>query len=68
MKRKEFQAQKEKPVAELEKEIREYRARLEALQFDLAAGKVKNIKEIKAVKKNIAQLLTIRRDAIVNAE
>lgn len=63
MKRKEFQIQKEKPVVELEKEIREYRARLEVLRFDLAAGKVKNIKEIKAVKKNIAQLLTIRRTA-----
>lgn len=63
MKRKEFQSKKEKPVVELEKEIREFRARLEALRFDLAAGKVKNIKEIKAVRKNIAQLLTLRRNA-----
>lgn len=47
---------------ELEKEIREFRARLEALRFDLAAGKVKNIKEIKAVRKSIAQLLTLRRN------
>jgi len=63
MKRKEFQTKKEKPVAELEKEIREFRARLESLRFDLAAGKVKNIKEIKAVRKSIAQLLTLRRNA-----
>lgn len=66
MKRKEFQSNKEKPVAELEKEIREYRARLEMLRFDLAAGKVKNIKEIKAIRKSIAQLLTLRRNIIAN--
>lgn len=62
MKKKELQSKKEKPVVELEKEIREFRARLESLRFDLAAGKVKNIKEIKAVRKNIAQLLTLRRN------
>lgn len=61
MKHKEFEVKKEKPIPELEKEVREHRAHLERMRFDLAAGKVKNIKEIKMVKKNIAQLLTLRR-------
>ena len=47
MKKREFEEKKEKPISDLEKEVREQRARLESLTFDLAAGKVKNIKEIK---------------------
>lgn len=61
MKQKELETKKEKPIAELEKEVREHRAHLESMQFDLAAGKVKNIKAIKTIKKTIAQLLTLRR-------
>ena len=60
MNRKEFEVKKEKPIRELEKEVREHRAHLERMKFDLASGKVKNIKEIKTVKKTIAQLLTLR--------
>ncbi len=61
MKQKEFNTYREKPVAEIEKELRESRARLETLKFDLVSGKVKNIREVKFVKKTIAQLLTLRR-------
>lgn len=48
----------EKPRAELEKELAEQRQKLVDLKFDLSAGKVKNIKEIKKIKTRIAQLLT----------
>lgn len=41
------------------REIRELEARKETLQFDLAAGKVKNIREIRDVKRSIAQLKTL---------
>ncbi len=61
MKKKDLQLHREKPIAEVEKELHDARARLEALRFDLAAGKVKNIREIRSVKKTIAQLLTLRR-------
>lgn len=61
MKKKDLHAYREKPIPEIEKEIRESRARLEALTFDLAVGKVKNIREVRAVKKTIAQLLTLRQ-------
>jgi len=59
MKKKNFQETKDRPAAELQKNLAEYQERLRVLKFDLAAGKVKNIREIRAVKKNIAQILTI---------
>lgn len=59
MKKKELEKFKNKPLAEIEKEIRENRERLANLKMDLSLGKVKNISEIKQIKKNIAQLLTI---------
>lgn len=61
MKKKDLNLHREKPVLEIEKEIREARARLEGLTFDLAAGKVKNIREVRAVKRSIAQLLTLHQ-------
>ena len=59
MKKKNFQEIKDKPAVELQKDLTEYRERLRVLKFDLAAGKVKNIREIRTVKKSIAQILTI---------
>jgi ribosomal protein L29 len=59
MKKKNFQEIKNKSAAELQKDLIGFEERLRALKFDLAAGKVKNIREIRTVKKNIAQTLTI---------
>lgn len=59
MKKKIFQETKNKLAAELQKDLAGHRERLRALKFDLAAGKVKNIKEIQEVKKTVAQILTI---------
>jgi len=59
MKKNNLQELKNKVAAELQKDLAGNRERLRALKFDLAAGKVKNIKEIKTVKKTIAQILTI---------
>ena len=59
MKKKAFPEIKNKSTTELQKDLAGYRERLRVLKFDLAAGKVKNIREIRAVKKNIAQILTI---------
>lgn len=63
MKRKEFEELKTKPAAELQQTLRETRERLRALKFDLAAGKTKNIQELRSIKKDIARLLTILREA-----
>ncbi len=59
MKKKQLEGLKNKPLPELQKNLADYRERLRNLKFDLAKGKVKNIREIKEVKKNIARILTI---------
>jgi len=59
MKHKEFQEYKNKPGSELEKDLVTFRAKLANLKFDLAAGKVKNIREIRRLKKDIARVITI---------
>lgn len=58
MKKKEIEQLKNKPVVELQKNLSEYRDRLWNLKTDLVAGKVKNVQEIRQVKKTIARLLT----------
>jgi large subunit ribosomal protein L29 len=59
MKKKELQNFKTKPELELKKSLNDQREKLENLSFDLAAGKVKNIREIRHLKKDIAQILTL---------
>ncbi len=48
-----------KTADEVSKEVRENRARLNELRFNLAAGKTANVKEIRSVRRAIAQLLTV---------
>lgn len=59
MRKKELKEYKNKSVSELEKNLFDLREQLVKFKFDLAAGKVKNIREIKTVKKSVAQILTI---------
>lgn len=60
MKKKELENLKNKTMIEIEKELRERQERLLGLKMDLALGKVKNIHEIKELKKSVAQLLTLK--------
>jgi len=50
---------KQKPENELRKMLEENRKKLQELHFDLASGKVKNVREIRMIKKDIARILTI---------
>ncbi len=59
MKNKEIEQIKNKPIPELQKNLVDYRETLRKLKFDLSQGKVKNIKQIKEIKKMIARILTI---------
>lgn len=61
MKKREIQNLKNQPVAELAKMIKDGRERLRALKFDLAAGKVKDVRELRSLKKDIARALTFIR-------
>ncbi len=58
-KKKLFHELEAKPKSELEKALGEARDKLWSLKSDLAAGKVKNVGEIKAVKRTIARILTV---------
>jgi len=50
---------RQKSVQELKMLVRENREKLRQFRFDLANKKLKNTNEIKYVKKQIAQILTI---------
>jgi large subunit ribosomal protein L29 len=51
--------QKTKP--ELETLLKELREKLRQMRFDLSAGKVKNVREIRMLRKDIARILTIKK-------
>ncbi len=59
MKKSAIQELQRKPAVELLKELGELRARFATLQTDLERGKVKNVREIRSVKKDIARHLTL---------
>ena len=50
---------KQKSKKELKRILHESQERLRQLRFDLSAGKVKNVREIRKIKKDIARILTI---------
>lgn len=49
---------KQKTAADLKTLLQEKREKLGQLSFDLASGKVKNVREIREIKKDIARILT----------
>lgn len=53
---------RQKSKSELQKLLQDSRERLRQLRFDLAAGKVKNVREIRQIKKDIARILTLLRE------
>lgn len=53
---------RQKPKGELERQLKENREKLRQLGFDLVAGKVKNVREIRRLKKEIARILTLLRE------
>lgn len=58
MKKREIQKFKNMPVAELKKLLKEGRERLRSLKFSLAAGKVKNVQELRSLHKDLARIHT----------
>jgi large subunit ribosomal protein L29 len=50
---------RQKPKSELQRLLQDSREKLRQLRFDLAAGKVKNVREIRKTKKDIARVLTL---------
>jgi len=52
---------RQKSKEELQDLLQDLKEKLHQLRFDLAAGKVKNVREIRAIKKDIARILTFLR-------
>lgn len=50
---------RQQPKNELQKLLQDSREKLRQLRFGLAAGKVKNVREIRKIKKDIARILTL---------
>lgn len=50
---------RQKSKNELQKTLQSSQERLRQLRFDLAAGKIKNVREIRKMKKEIARILTL---------
>ena len=50
---------KQRPKKELQKLLQDSREKLRQLRFDLVSGRVKNVREIRKIKKDIARILTI---------
>jgi len=63
MKKNDIKDLKMKLPAELQRMLGDTREKLRSLRFDLAAGKIKNVSEIHAVRKLIARILTILNSA-----
>ena len=50
---------RQKSKSELQKILSDNREKLRQLRFDLAAGKVKNVREVRKIKKDIARIRTV---------
>jgi len=53
---------RKKSKLQLQKLLKEKRERLRQLRFDLASKKLKNYREIRQIKKDIARILTVLRE------
>lgn len=63
MKSKDLKQERMKNAPELANELVKSQARLEELRFDLVQGKVKNIREIRSLRRTIAQLRSLMNEA-----
>ncbi|MDP2741365.1 MAG: 50S ribosomal protein L29 [bacterium] len=53
---------RKKDKKELEKSVQELRKKLSELRFKFSSNKLKNVKEISSLKKEIARVLTILQE------
>jgi large subunit ribosomal protein L29 len=59
---------RKKKKEELENLLKEKREKLAKLKLDLSLGKLKNVKEIKETKKDIAKILTVLKEKLCQKE
>lgn len=56
-----FKELENRPVGDLQQMLKDSRQKLQELRFKVASKQLKNIREIRSVRQNIAQILTILR-------
>ncbi|MCD5397296.1 MAG: 50S ribosomal protein L29 [Candidatus Pacebacteria bacterium] len=54
----------QKSVRDLQLTLQRNREKLDQLRFDLVAGKVKNVREVRKIKKEIARILTTQKNKL----
>lgn len=62
MKKKELEKLRSKTKEELTEDMQNYKERLWNLQVDLRSGKVKNVREIRQLKRTIAAIYTLLKN------
>ena len=62
MKQDQFKILKSKSEAELQKELQDMRDKIWQLRLDLVRGKVKNVQEIRLLKKTTAVIATLIKE------
>ncbi|OQB44164.1 MAG: 50S ribosomal protein L29 [Parcubacteria group bacterium ADurb.Bin159] len=68
MSAKSFKEFKHLSKEELSSRLKEEKERLSRLKFDIPLKKIKNVREIRKTKKNIARILTILREKKTSSE
>ncbi len=56
-----IQELRQKPKEELQKLLQGNQEKLRQLRFDLVSGKIKNVREVRKIKKEIARISTLLR-------
>ena len=56
---------RKKSKTDIQKILGNNQKKLRQLRFDLATGKVKNVREIRKIKKEIARILTLLKERIL---
>jgi len=54
----------QKSVSELSKDMEDLQKNLQSLRFDLSGGKLKNVRQIRRIKKDIARIKTVLKEKI----
>jgi len=55
---------RQKNETEIAKMLKDDREKMRQLRFDLATGKVKNVREVRRIRKEIAKILTVLKKSI----
>ena len=56
---------RKKSKTDIQKILGNNQKKLRQLRFDLATGKVKNVREIRKIKKEVARILTLLKEGIL---